>query len=88
MLVPSTIECCQRGLPHRRERPQTGRLSGDVDLHQPLLDSIVEDFRAGKRSKLILANRAIARFDKIGSVLESDDAVVSHRGLITPQAPI
>jgi hypothetical protein len=34
-----------------------------------LLDSIVEDFRAGKRNKLILANRAIARIEK-ADVLE------------------
>jgi hypothetical protein len=49
---------------------QTGRLPRDVDLHRPLLDSIVEDFRAGKRSKLVLANRAIARFEKTNDVLE------------------
>jgi hypothetical protein len=42
---------------------QTGRLSGNVNIDQPLLDSIVEDFRAGKKSKLVLANRAIARFE-------------------------
>jgi hypothetical protein len=35
-----------------------------LDIHQPLLDSIVEDFRAGKKNKLILANRAIARIEK------------------------
>jgi hypothetical protein len=38
-------------------------LSGKVNIDQPLLDSIVEDFRAGKKSKLVLANRAIARFE-------------------------
>ena len=53
---------------------QTGRLAGEVDIHQPLLDSIVEDFRAGKTSKLVLANRAIVRFEKIGNVLEWIDA--------------
>jgi hypothetical protein len=47
----------------------TGRLSG-VAIHQPLLDSIVEDFRSGKTNRLILANRAIARFEKINNVLE------------------
>ena len=52
---------------------QTGRLPADVDIHQPLLDSILEDFRVGKTSKLILANRAIARFDKIDNVLELID---------------
>ena len=48
----------------------TGRLSGDVAIHQRLLDSIVEDFRSGKTNRLILANRAIARFEKINDVLE------------------
>ena len=47
-----------------------GTLRAHVDV--PPLDSIVEDFRAGERSKLILANRAIARFEKIGDPLESD----------------
>jgi hypothetical protein len=47
----------------------TGRLSGDVDIH-PLLDSIVDDFRSGKTNRLILANRAITRFEKINDVLE------------------
>jgi hypothetical protein len=42
----------------------TGRIPCDLDIHQPLLDSIVEDFRTGKRNKLILANRAIARIEK------------------------
>jgi hypothetical protein len=41
---------------------QTGRLPCDVDFHPPLLEFIADDFRAGKRSKLVLANRAIARF--------------------------
>jgi hypothetical protein len=48
----------------------TGRLSGDVDIHQPLLDLIVDDFRSGKTNRLILANRAIARFEKISYALE------------------
>ena len=48
---------------------QTGRLPGDVDVYQPLLDSIVEDFRAGKKSKLVLANRAIARFERFNDVV-------------------
>jgi len=48
----------------------TGRLSGDVDIHQPLLDPIVDDFRSGKTNRLILANRAITRFEKINDVLE------------------
>jgi len=47
----------------------TGRIPGELDIHQPLLDSIVEDYRAGRRNKLILANRAIARIEK-GNVLE------------------
>jgi hypothetical protein len=53
---------------------QTGRLAGDIDIHQPLLDSIAEDFRAGKTSKLVLANRAIVRLEKTGNVLEWVDA--------------
>ena len=48
----------------------TGRLSGGEANHQLLLDSIVEDFRSGKTNRLILANRAIARFEKINDVLE------------------
>jgi hypothetical protein len=47
----------------------TGRIPCELDIHQPLLDSIIEDFRAGKRNKLILANRAIARIEK-ADVLE------------------
>ena len=52
----------------------TGRIPDELDIHQPLLDSIVEDFRAGTRNKLILdklilANRAIARIEK-ADVLE------------------
>jgi hypothetical protein len=42
----------------------TGRIPHDVDFHQPLFDSIVRDFRAGHRNKLVLANRAIARMEK------------------------
>jgi hypothetical protein len=42
----------------------TGRIPPGVDFHQPLFDSIVRDFRAGRRNKLVLANRAIARFEK------------------------
>jgi hypothetical protein len=29
---------------------KTGRIPSELDIHQPLLDSIVEDFRAGKRN--------------------------------------
>jgi hypothetical protein len=42
----------------------TGRMPHDIDFHQPLFDSIVSDFRAGHRNKLVLANRAIARIEK------------------------
>jgi hypothetical protein len=49
---------------------QSGRIPDELDIHQPLLDSIVEDFRAGKKNKLILANRAIARFEKAADALE------------------
>jgi hypothetical protein len=48
---------------------RTGRIPREVDLYLPLFDSIVEDFRTGKRNKLILANRAIARIEK-ADVLE------------------
>jgi hypothetical protein len=48
----------------------TGRIPCDLDIYQPLLVSIVEDFRAGKRNKLILANRAIARIENAADVLE------------------
>jgi hypothetical protein len=47
----------------------TGRIPCELDMHQPLLDSIVEDYCAGRRNKLILANRAIARIEK-ADVLE------------------
>ena len=53
---------------------QNGRLAGEVDIHQPLRDSIVEDFRTGKTSKLVLAISAIVRFEKIRNVLEWVDA--------------
>jgi hypothetical protein len=53
---------------------QTGRLAGGVDIHQPLLHSNADDFRAGKTSKLVLANRAIMRFEKLVNVLEWVDA--------------
>jgi hypothetical protein len=48
----------------------TARIPGDVDFHQPLFDSILADFRAGRRNKLLLANRAIARMEKAADVLE------------------
>ena len=82
MLVPSTIDVVSEAYHIAANYlRQTGKLSGDVDIHQPLLDSIAEDFRAGKQSKLILANRAIARFDKIGNGLESDLSQCSAVGL-------
>lgn len=42
-----------------------GRIPIELDFCQPLLDIIVEDYRAGKRNKLILADRAISRFEKL-----------------------
>jgi len=42
---------------------RTGRIPHEVNLHPPLFDSIVRDFRAGNINKLRLANRAIARFE-------------------------
>jgi hypothetical protein len=47
-----------------------GLIPHDVDFHQPLFDSIVEDFRDGNRNRLRLANRAIARFEIAREVLE------------------
>ena len=55
---------------------ETGRLSDAVGIHQPLLDSIMGDFRAGKTNKLLLANRAIARFEKVGSIDGSNAPMV------------
>jgi hypothetical protein len=48
----------------------TGRMSYDVDFHRPLFDSIVNDFRTGRRNKLLLANRAIARIEKADDMPE------------------
>jgi hypothetical protein len=42
----------------------TGRMPHDIYFHQPLFDSIVRDFQAGRRNKLVLANRAIARIER------------------------
>jgi hypothetical protein len=44
---------------------QAGGIPAALDIYQPLLDSIVEDYRAGQKNKLRLANRAIARFEKL-----------------------
>jgi hypothetical protein len=49
---------------------RTGRIPREVDLHLPLFDSIVDDFRAGNRKKLRLANRAIARIESAADALE------------------
>lgn len=43
---------------------KTGRIPQDLNLHEALFDSIVEDYRAGNRNKLRLANRAIARIER------------------------
>jgi hypothetical protein len=50
---------------------KTGRISSDIDFHQPLFDSIVEDFRAGKTNRLLLANRAILRIERTKGTLKS-----------------
>jgi hypothetical protein len=47
----------------------TGRMPHDVDFQQWLFDSILSDFRAGRRNKLVLANRAVARIEN-ADVLE------------------
>jgi hypothetical protein len=49
---------------------KTGLIPQEVDLHPPLFDSIVRDFRAGNRNRLRLANRAIARFEMAADALE------------------
>jgi hypothetical protein len=48
----------------------TGRMPHDVDFEQSLFDSIASDFLTGRNNKLVLANRAIARIEKAGDVLE------------------
>jgi hypothetical protein len=45
-----------------------GRIPYELDIHQPLLDTIVEDYRAGNRNVLRLANRAIARIEKANAL--------------------
>jgi hypothetical protein len=45
-----------------------GRIPREIELHQPLFDSIVSDYRTGRRNKLVLANRAIARIEKAGAL--------------------
>jgi hypothetical protein len=49
---------------------RTGRIPNEVDFHQPLFDSIVEDFRSGNRNRLRLANRAIVRFERADAARE------------------
>ena len=71
MFVPVSIDVVGDAYQSPRTTSKgPGRLSGDVDIHQPLLDLIVDDFRSGKTNRLILANRAITRFEKINDVLE------------------
>ncbi len=41
---------------------RTGRIPVETEIFEPLLDSIVEDYRAGNKNKLRLANGAISRF--------------------------
>jgi hypothetical protein len=38
-------------------------IPAEVDIHQALFDSIVEDYQAGRTNKLLLANRAIRRVE-------------------------
>jgi hypothetical protein len=62
---------------------RTACIPPEVDLHMPLLDSIVRDFRAGHQNKLRLANRAIARFEKAADLQElisQDYGTVNGRG--------
>jgi hypothetical protein len=50
---------------------KTGVISDRFEIHKPLLDAIVQDFRAGNTNKLRPANRAIARFERDNEVTES-----------------
>ena len=50
---------------------RAGRIPPEEDFHQPLFDSIVEDFQAGKTNKLLLANRAILRIERAKGTLNS-----------------
>jgi hypothetical protein len=50
---------------------RAGRIAPETDFYQPLFDSIVEDFRAGKTNKLMLANRAILRIERAEGTLKS-----------------
>jgi len=43
---------------------KTDRMPHELDIYQPLFDSIIGDFKSGTRSKLKLANRAIARIER------------------------
>ena len=49
----------------------TGVISDRFEIHHPLLDAIVQDFRAGNTNKLRLANRAIAQFERDNEMTES-----------------
>jgi hypothetical protein len=70
MLGPISIDVVGDAYHIAANLKATGRLSGVVDIHQPLLGSIVEDFRSGRTNRLILANRAMVRFKKINDALE------------------
>jgi hypothetical protein len=48
----------------------TGKIPANVDVYEPIFDSIIEDFRAGSTNKLRLANRAIARVEAANAVME------------------
>jgi hypothetical protein len=48
-----------------------GRVPYTADIHQRLYDSIVEDYRAGRTNKLLLANRAILRMEGAHETQES-----------------
>jgi hypothetical protein len=43
---------------------RTSLIPPRLDIYQPLLDAIVEDFRGGTHNKLRLANRAISQFER------------------------
>jgi hypothetical protein len=49
---------------------KTGLMPATPEIHQPLLDAVIQEFRAGTHNKIKLANRAIARIEKAADAME------------------
>jgi len=49
---------------------KVGLIPAVLDIHEPLLDAIVQEYRAGAHNKIKLANRAIARIEKAADAIE------------------